>query len=555
MVAAEVVGLPRLRSNPSMATVKRHPTTRGTTHRWVSLAVLCVSLLLVSLDSMILNVALPDILRATHASTTQLQWFVDAYVVVFAGLLLVWGSLGDRIGRKWVFMAGLAVFGVGSALSAFSATPDRLIGSRAFMGVGAAAIMPSTLSILTDVFSSDEDRSRAIGIWSGTSGLGVALGPMAGGLLLSHYWWGSVFLVNVPIAVAGLVATAWFIPNSRNPTSKAADPVGSVLSVAGIGLLLWGIIEAPNRGWASTLNLLVLAGAVVLLTAFVIWERRCKHPVLELTFFRSARFSSGIGAMATTMFALMGMLFLLTQYFQFSLGYTALQTGVRVAPVAAVLLVVAPLSSLVVRRVGTKPVVFTGMGLVAIGLELLSHVSVAGTYADALPALFLIGVGAGLAFAPSTDSVMGSLPPEQAGVGAATNGTAIQVGGALGVAVLGSLLNTRYQDHLLPVLAHRAIPPPIVHLITGSLGGALGVAQSLGGEVGAMLSGVARQAFVSGMDLALGVGAGVVAAAAVAVAGVLPNRPGSSRPESGKAPEVEGRTPASGGGPGSAGLS
>lgn len=517
-------------------------------HRWVILAVLCVSLLVVSLDSMILNVALPAIVRSMSATSTELQWFVDAYVVVFAGLLLVGGSLGDRLGRKWVFMVGLAVFAAGSALSAFSATPDRLIGSRAFMGIGAAAIMPSTLSILTSVFSADEDRARAIGIWSGTSGLGVALGPLVGGLLLTHYWWGSVFLINLPIVALGLVAAALLVPNSKNPASSRPDPIGTFLSVAGTGLLLWGIIEAPTRGWTSPLSLSALAAAAVVLVGFVLWERRCTHPMLELSFFRSPRFSAAIAAMATTVFGLMGALFLLTQYFQFSLGFSAMQTGVRVAPVAAVILVVAPLSNVLVRFLGTKPVVFAGMLVVALGLTLLSRVTVRGTYGDALPALFMLGTGAGLAFAPSTDSVMGSLPPDQSGVGAATNSTAIQVGGALGVAILGSLLNTRYQDQILPVLANRAVPPNIAHLITGSLGGALGVAQHLGGGFNLVLADVARRAFVNGMGLALGAGAVVVAVAACLAAAVLPNRPrpfrsGRDRP-AGSAPL--GVTPAEG---------
>jgi len=498
--------------------------------RGVILAVLCVSLLLVSLDNMILNVALPVIVRAMHASSTQLQWFVDAYVVVFAGLLLVAGSIGDRLGRKWVFMVGLTVFGAGSAASAFSGTPDRLIAARGLMGVGGAAIMPSTLSILTSIFSDDDERARAIGIWSGTSGIGVALGPLAGGLLLSHFWWGSVFLVNVPIALAGLAATARYIPNSKNPDAKPADPAGAVLSIVGMGLLLWGIIEAPTRGWESPVTIGVLAGAVLVLGMFVGWERRCSHPMLELGFFRSPRFSVAMGAMASVIFALMGSLFLLTQYFQFSLGYSALQTGVRVAPVAAVLLVVAPLSSVVVRLVGTKPVVFSGMALVVAGLAILSRVGVSSTYADSLPALFLLGIGAGLAFAPSTDSVMGSLPPAQSGIGAATNSTAIQVGGALGVGVLGSMLNTRYQGRVAPLLAHRAIPAPVMHYITGSLGGALAVAQQLPGSLGSALTALARESFVSGMGLALGVGAAVVAVAAVIVVLTLPNRPVASSP-------------------------
>jgi EmrB/QacA subfamily drug resistance transporter len=491
--------------------------------RWAVLGVLSVSLLIVSLDNTILNVALPTILRSMRASSSELQWIVDAYAVVFAGLLLVVGTLGDRVGRKWVFLAGLLVFAAGSAASAWSSTPDELIAARAFMGVGAAAIMPSTLSILTKVFS-DEQRATAIGIWSGTSGLGVAIGPVAGGWLLAHYWWGSVFLVNLPVAVMGSLLTAWLVPNSKNLGSKRPDPLGAGLSVVGMALLLWGIIEAPNRSWAAPVVLATLAGGALVLGAFILWERRSTHPMLELSSFSSARFSGAVAAMGFVIFALMGGLFVLTQYLQFSLGYSALAAGLRVAPVAAVLLVTAPLSTVVLRFTGTKPVVFLGMGLITTGLLLMSSTTVRGGYLDALPAFLLIGAGTGFALAPSTDSVMGSVPAELAGAAAATNGTAIQTGGALGVAVLGSLLNGRYQAHLSPVLHGYQIPVTVLHTITGSLGGALTVAQHIGGALGAGLAAAARQAFVAGMDLSSFVAGVVVGVSALVVVAVLPNR-------------------------------
>ena len=502
--------------------------------RRVVLAVLCVSLLIVSLDNTILNVALPVIVRTLHASSSSLQWIVDSYAIVFAGLLLVAGSLGDRLGRKWVFMAGLAIFAAGSAVSAFSGTADRLIAARAFMGIGGAAIMPSTLSILTSTFTESRERARAIGIWSGTTGLGVAVGPVAGGWLLAHFWWGSVFLVNVPIAFLGLLATTWFVPNSKNPDTKRPDPVGAGLSIVGMGLLLWGIIEAPNRSWTSPLILGTIAAAITVLALFVIWERQCSHPMLEVSFFRSRRFSAAVGTMGLVMFALVGGLFLLTQYLQFSLGYTAFETGLRIAPIAAVLLVVAPLSSMIDHLIGTKPVVFTGMALLALGFGLLTRVTVHDTYMDVLPAFLVLGLGTGLAFAPCTESVMGSLPVDQAGVGSATNGASLQTGGALGVGVLGSLLNTRYQNRLVPVLAHYKMPTSVLHLITGSLGGALAVSQRIGGVLGPELASFARRSFVSGMDLAVIVAAFVVGTAGVVVLVVLPNRgappsPGAAR--------------------------
>ena len=258
---------------------------------WATLSVLCVTLLLISLDNTILNVALPSVVRSLGATSSQLQWIVDAYAIVFAGLLLTLGALGDRVGRKWVFMGGLVVFGTGSALAAWSATPDRLTAARAVMGVGAAALMPCTLSILTNEFTAERDRARAIGIWSGTAGLGVAIGPILGGFLLVHYWWGSVFLINVPIALAGLVAAAILVPNSKNPRAQRADPVGAALSIVGFGMLLWGIIEAPNRTWTSPEIVAALIGSAIIIGLFVGWERHIDHPMLPLRFFGNRRYT------------------------------------------------------------------------------------------------------------------------------------------------------------------------------------------------------------------------------------------------------------------------
>lgn len=503
-----------------------HPATITvrSRRRWATLAVLCVSLLLISLDNTILNVALPSIVRSLGASASQLQWMVDAYAVVFAGLLLSLGALGDRAGRKWVFMAGLVVFGGGSAFAAWSGSPDRLTAARAVMGVGAAALMPGTLSILTNVFTAEQDRVRAIGIWSGTTGIGVALGPILGGILLAHFWWGSIFLVNVPFAVAGLVAAIWLVPNSANPSSTRPDPVGALLSIFGLGLLLWGIIEAPGRGWTSPLILGALAAAVVALTSFGVWERRINHPMLPLRFFADRRYSAAIAALALVLFALLGMFFLMTQYLQFALGYSALEAGVRISPVALALLVVAPISVVVARRVGTKYVVTGGMILIAIGLAVLSSTTVEGTYRDCIGPLVLVGVGVALALAPSTESVIGSLPLAEAGVGSATNDTAMQVGGALGVGVLGTALTLRYQHLMAPAVAHAGVPASVRGTIESSLGAALAVAQHAPAHEGTALALLARQSFVSGMDLALVIATAFVAVAAVLVLVALPNQ-------------------------------
>ncbi len=491
--------------------------------RLAILAVLCLSVLIINLDGTVLNVALPRIVATLHVDAAQLQWIVDAYVVVLAGLLLIAGSLGDHVGRKWVFVAGLVLFATGSALSAFSPRADDLIAARSFMGVGAAAIMPSTLSILTNVFTTPRDRARAIGLWSGTSGLGLALGPMIGGWLLSRYWWGSVFLINVPIAILAVVVVLWIVPNSRNPVASRSDVPGAALALAGVAVLLWGIIEGPSRGWGSFAIVTALVAAGLLIATFVVVERRTSHPLLELAFFRSRRFSVAMSALALTIFALSGSMFLLTQFFQFALGYSPLATGLRITPIAVVLLVVAALSTTLARALGTRVVVFVGMVLISLGLALLSLVSVQSSYASMLPAFMLLGIGTGLSVAPCTDSVMGSVPVDLAGVGSATNSTALQIGSALGVALLGSLLSTHYQSTMTLRMASLGVPPSLARTSEESLGQALLVARRAG-VFGPELASLARQAYVSAMIFAVDVGALIVGVAAIVVAVALPAR-------------------------------
>ena len=492
--------------------------------RGVTLVVLSLSVLIINLDGTILNVALPSIVRDLHATSTQLQWVVDAYIIVLAGLLLIAGSLGDHWGRKRVFLVGLAIFAAGSALSAFSTSTDSLIAARAFMGVGGAAVMPSTLSILTNVFKEPHDRARAIGLWSGTNGLGLALGPLIGGWLLAHYWWGSVFLINVPIAVVTGITALIAVPDSRNADAATPDVIGAVLSLIGVSSLLWGIIEAPSRGWTSPLILGALLGSVVVFAALVWFETRSTHPLVELSFFSKRRFSVAMGGLALTLFALSGTMFLLTQYLQFSLGYSPFQTGLRITPIALVLIVVASVSTTLARYAGAKVVVVAGMALIALGLQLLSAVTIHTTYTDALPAFFLLGIGSGLAIAPCTDAVMGSVPTKLAGIGSATNSTALQIGSALGVAVIGSLLAARYQSRVDVLIAGHGAPASVVAVIRSSLGGALAVAQRVGGASGAQLALAARSSFLAGLDFAVDVAAAIVGAAALIVAVLLPAR-------------------------------
>ena len=503
-----------------------HPAARRSpSRRWLALAVLCVSLLIVTLDNTVLNVVLPTLVRDLHATTSQLQWIVDAYVMVFAGLLLVAGSAADRLGRKRTFLAGLVAFAAGSIWAAFSGSVGMLIAARASMGLGAALIMPSTLSIITDTFRDRGERQRAIGLWAGTSGVGIALGPIIGGLLLAHFWWGSVFLINVPIAAIGVACAIPLVPNSRNPAAAPPDVPGGLLSIAGLGLVLWSLIEAPVHGWSSALVLVTGLGGLAVLGVFTAYERHCLHPMLNLEFFGRRQFSAAVSSIGLVTFGLFGALFILTQFMQFNLGYSALQAGLRVLPAAGAIAVVAPVSALLVRWAGTKLTAASGLLIVAAGLWQLSGATVASTYTSMLPGMIMLGVGAGLVIPSATASVMGSLPSAHTGVGSATNGAFLQVGGALGVAVLGSLLVTRYQDHLSTALAHYHVPHPAMTTALGSLGEALAVATHAGGALGAVLAHLARSAFISGMDLAMVTGAAVALAGCLLALLFLPSRP------------------------------
>jgi EmrB/QacA subfamily drug resistance transporter len=500
--------------------------TASSRTRWLALAVLCTTVLIASLDNTVLNVALPTLVRDLKASSSDLQWITDAYIIVFAGLLLAAGSLADRVGRKKTFLVGLAVFGAGSAAAAAASDVTTLIAARAGMGVGGALMIPSTLSIISNMFRDGTERQRAISLWAGTSGIGVALGPIIGGLLLAHFWWGSVFLINVPIAVVGFIAALWLVPDSKNPHASAPDLPGAAMSVAGLGAILWSIIEAPSRGWSDPAILAVGAAGLALLGAFVAWERHTSHPLLNLRFFAKREFSAAIPAVATAMFGLYGALFVLTQFLQFSLGYTPLQTGVRVLPAASALLVIAPVSALLVRTIGAKLTMTAGLVLIAVGLWQISGATVTTTFAGTVLGMALLGAGAGLAIPTATGSVLGSVPESDSGVASATNTTAMQVGGALGVAVVGSLLATRYQNMMTASLSGQHLPHAALTAIQSSLGGALAVAAHVGGTAGQLLAHLARTSFVSGMDLGLFTAALVALTGALLALAWLPGRPG-----------------------------
>jgi EmrB/QacA subfamily drug resistance transporter len=499
-------------------------TVRADPRRWSVLGVLCLSLLVVGLDNTILNVALPSLVRDLHASNTQLQWIVDAYTIVFASALLVAGSLGDRFGRRGALLIGLVIFGGGSAASAFAGSAGQLIVTRGVMGIGGALIMPATLSILTNVFP-PEELGRAIGIWAGVSGLGVAIGPMVGGWLLDNFWWGSVFLVNVPVIVLALVAVVVLVPTSRDPSAPPLDGLGFVLSAAGITALLFGIIEAPTHGWSSAPILVAFAIGALLLAGFVAWEVHTEHPMLDVRFFENARFSAASVAVTLVFFAMFGSLFFLSQYLQFVLGYDPLQAGIRTLPVAAALMIAAPTSSALVRRAGTKLVVAGGLAVVAIALGLLTQATATSGYLLVAIVLLVLGLGMGTAMAPATESIMGSLPPEKAGVGSAVNDTTRQLGGALGVAVLGSVMQSAYVARVDTIPQLRQLPPAALDAVRSSVGGAAAVAARLPEQFRAPFERVVNDAFVHGMTRAVVFGAVVALLGAVVALVFLPARP------------------------------
>jgi EmrB/QacA subfamily drug resistance transporter len=489
--------------------------------RWWTLGVLCLSLVIVVVGNTVLNVALPTLVRELQASNSALQWVVDAYGLVFAGLLLTAGALGDRFGRTGALTAGLLIFGGGSATAAFAPSTGQLIALRAFMGIGAALIMPATLSILTNVFPPHE-RAKAIAIWAGLAGAGAAIGPVTSGFLLEHFWWGSVFLVNVPLVVAALVGGRLLVPTSKSHNPEPLDPVGAGLSMVGLSAVLYGTIEGPTHGWAAAATVGSILSGLAVLVVFAFWELRAEHPMLDLRFFRNPTFASATAAINLVFFAMFGTFFLLTQYLQMVLGYGTLEAGVRMLPMPFTMMIAAPSSAKFVEKFGNRKVVSTGLLILGLGLLLLAQSSVDTPYWHLVVAIVTMAAGMGLTMAPSTTGIMASLPQHKAGVGSAVNDTTRELGGALGVAVLGSLLASKFTA-ALPASVDQ-LPAAAQTAARASLGGALAVAHSLPPAVGDPLAAAAKAAYVNGMNISLVVAAVVVAATAVMVRRFYPDR-------------------------------
>ena len=461
--------------------------------RWFTLGVLCLSLVMIVVANASLNVALPTLVRDLHASSSALQWIVDAYALVFAGLLLTAGSLGDRYGRRLALNGGLIVFGVASGLAVFSNSAGALIAARAVMGLGAAFIMPATLSVLAHVFPPNE-RPRAIAIWAGFAGIGVALGGVISGWLLEHFWWGSIFLINVVVVGVALVAGYFLVPASREKVHTPLDPLGAMLSVAGLGALVYAIIEAPERGWLSASTLSVFGAAAVILVGFIAWELRSANPMLDLRFFRNPRFTAATATITLVFFVMFGTYFLIAQYLQSVRGYSPLGAGVRVLPWALGYMVSTTQSARLVERFGQRRVVSGGLIIAAAGLALMAQSHVDTRYGYFAVALVIMAVGMGMTTAPSTGAIMRSLPLDKAGVGSAVNDTTRELGGALGVAVLGSVATSRF--HAVITGDVDGLPSTASH----SVGGALQHASTLPGPTAGTVSRAAQEAFVKAFN-------------------------------------------------------
>jgi MFS transporter, DHA2 family, multidrug resistance protein len=500
--------------------------------RWQILAVLCTSLMVVIVGNTALNVALPTLARELNASISEQQWMVDAYGLVFAGLLLTAGTIGDRFGRKGALQFGLAVFLGGSLFSAFMNSATAIVAGRAVMGFGAAFVMPATLSILTNVFPRHE-RGKAIAVWAGISGGGAAIGPVASGFLLEHFSWGSVFLVNVPIIAIALVAGYLLLPKSKDPEPERLDPLGALLSIAGLGALVYAIIEAPRRGWASGSSVLWFAMAAVLIAAFLLWEMRNTAPMLNLRLFLDPRFGVAAGVITLVFFAMFGFFFLLTQYFQLVLGYSAFEAGVKQLPFAFVMILCAPQSPRLAARFGVNRVMAIGLLGVATAMALFTIARTDTSYLALVPVMMIMAGGMAMTIPSMTGSIMSAVPMGKAGVGSAMNDTTRELGGALGVAVLGSLVAGRYDARLAPSLT--TLTGPARGKAEESLAGALQAARGLSGPAGEQFAQAARSAFVSGMHLAAVVAAIVAMVAAAIVYRKLP----SANPHTG--PEPVGR--------------
>jgi EmrB/QacA subfamily drug resistance transporter len=501
-------------------------TSVPASRRWYTLAVLCLSLLVIVVDTTIVNVALPTLARDLHAAASGLQWIVDAYTLTFAAILLLAGTLADRYGRHHALRGGLITFAAASLAAAFTHTTTELIAARAVMGIGAAFIMPATLSVISNVFTNPHERAKAIGLWSAVSGLGVAIGPVAGGWLLAHFSWSWIFLVNLaPVAIA-LVAGHWLVPSSKAPKARRIDKPGAALSVAALTALTYTLIEAPSAGWLSATTGVRAAISAAAIAAFVVSQARSDHPMMPVGFFANPRFAAASASVTLLFFALSGVVFLTTQVYQFVLGYSPLQAGLRSLPSAAVLAVISPLSARIAMRAGVRLPVTLGLITVTAGLAFYATAATSSGYVHYVIAMSALSAGVGLAMAPCTTAVMQAVPLAQAGVGSAVNDTTRNIGSVLGVAVLGSITASvfaaRMSGAVHAVAAH--IASAAGPAATSSIGAVAATAHRIPAAAAAPLLHSADAAFVAASSRAA-----LAAAAATAIGAVVAFRALRSR--------------------------
>ena len=490
------------------------------------LAVVLVAALAINVETTIVNVALPTLNSALGASTRGLQWIVDAYNLAFAALVLAGGTVGDKLGRRGTLMAGLGLFAASSVGAALCTSTGSLIGMRLAMGVSAALIYPTTLAIITDTFRDPKQRAAAIGVWGAVTGLGVAVGPILGGALLETFWWGSLFLALAPIALVAMMGAVFFVPASATEPGARLDRGGLLASVVMLGALVYTIIEAPEHGWTATRTLLGFGVALGAALVFVWWENRHDDPLIDVSLFTNLRFSAASGAVTVAFFALFGFIFLITQFFQQLQGFGPLETGVRILPVALSIAVGSVLGTrLAVTRVGTKTVVFVGLVMLTVAFAWVATVDVDVPYLQVAAQMVLLGGGLGLTTAPATDSIMGVVRPEQAGAGSAVNDATRQVGGTLGVAVVGSIFSTLYIRHLSESEILRAAPTSAQAAAREGLAQGLQVAAKSPPSVAGAVRDTVSDAFMSGLHAGCLTAAAVCLLGAFFVLAVLPAHP------------------------------
>jgi EmrB/QacA subfamily drug resistance transporter len=501
--------------------------SKGDAHgkRWYALAVLCMVLLIISIDNTVLNLALPSISKGLGATASQLQWIVDAYTLVFASLLLTTGSIGDRYGRRRMLKLGLALFGLGSLGAALSTTTMMLIAFRALLGVAGAMVMPSTLSIITDVFREPGERAKAIAIWSSIFSIGAGVGPLVGGYLLSIFNWSSVFYLNLPIVAIGLIGGFLVIPESRDETVPRPDVPGVLLSIGGLVSLVYAIIRAGEHGWQASEVLLTFAAAVALLAALIWWENRSPHPMLPLEFFKNMAFTGSNIALTLSAFGMMGSIYFFSQYFQSVHGYTPLVAALAMLPMTIIIFPSTIMSVKVDRKLGTNKTVGLGLFLAGCGLLMFSLVVGVDTpYIAILGVLVLLASGLSIIMSPATNAIMGSLPVSRAGIGSAMNDTTRQVGGALGVAVLGALMNTTYRTEIDGLSVMGSLPAGLAEAVRSGIQSAQVAAANLPADVAEAVLRGTSQAFVDGMSRALLIGALTMFVGGLAALFVIPAR-------------------------------